>query len=69
MCRKCKVFFISLVKQRVFDMFVQNWNTAVNDSTRARCYVVYANFRFQPYLSLINIVVYHCRVLEVRLTD
>ena len=50
-------------------MFVQNWNTAVNDSTRARCYVVYANFRFQPYLSLINIVVYHCRVLEFRLTD
>ena len=36
-------------------MFVHNWNSDVNDSTRARCYVVYANFRFQPYLSLINI--------------
>ena len=23
--------FISLVKQRVFDMFVQNWNTDIND--------------------------------------
>ena len=27
--------FISLVKQRVFDMFVQNWNTDINNSTRA----------------------------------
>ena len=25
----------------------------VNGSTHARCHVVYANFRFQPYLSLI----------------
>jgi len=49
--RKCK----SLVKQSGFDIFVQNWNTDVNDSTRARCYVLYAYFRFQPYLSLINI--------------
>ena len=33
---------ISLVKQRVFDMFVQNWNTDINDSTHARCYILYA---------------------------
>ena len=47
--------FISLVKQRAFDMFVQNWNTDINNSTRARCYTLYADFRFQPYLNLINI--------------
>jgi len=47
--------FISLVNQRVFGMFVQNWNTNKNDSTRARCYNVYANLRFQPYLNLIHI--------------
>ena len=46
---------ISLVKQRVFDMCVQNWNTDINNSTRARCYTLYADFRFQPYLNLINI--------------
>ena len=46
---------ISLVKQRVFDMFVQNWNTDINNSTRARCYTLYADFRFQPYLNLIII--------------
>jgi len=32
--------FISLVKQRVYYMFVQNWNTDINDPTRA-CYVLY----------------------------
>ena len=33
---------ISLVKQRVFDMFVQNWKTDINDSTHTRCYILYA---------------------------
>ena len=36
-------------------MCVQNWNTDINNSTRARCYTLYADFRFQPYLNLINI--------------
>jgi len=36
-------------------MFVQNWNTDINNSTHARCYIVHAEFRFQPYLNLINI--------------
>ena len=42
-------------KHRVFDMFVQNWNTDINNSTRARCYTLYADVRFKPYLNLINI--------------
>ena len=36
-------------------MQVQNWNTDINDSTRARCYILYADFRSQLYLNLINI--------------
>ena len=27
----------------------------INDSTRARCYILYDDFRFQPYLNLTNI--------------
>ena len=42
-----------------FYMFVQNWNTDINNSTRARCYILYADFRFQPYLNLINQVLTH----------
>ena len=47
--------FTSLVIQRVFDMFVYNWNTDINDSIRARCYILYADFSFQPYFNWINI--------------
>ena len=36
-------------------MFVKNWNAYINDSTRARFYILYGNFRFQPYLNLIHI--------------
>ena len=32
-------------------MFVQNWNTGINDSTLARCYILYADLN----LNLINI--------------
>jgi len=27
-------------------MFVKNWNAYINDSTRARCYVLYGNLGF-----------------------
>ena len=43
-------------------MFVQNLNTDIDDSTHARCYILYADFRFQPYLFL------HCHALQSLLT-
>ena len=51
-------------------MFVQNWNTDINESTRAWCYILYADLRIQPYLNLINIdkIGLHCHALEYRLT-
>ena len=49
-------------------MFVQNWKTDINNSTRARCYTLNADFWFQPYLNLINIEK-NCHALESRLTD
>ena len=47
--------FISLVQQRVFYMFVQNWNTDINDSICVRYYFLYAKFMFQSYLNPINL--------------
>jgi len=51
-------------------MFVHNWNTDINDSIHARCYMLYAELRFLPYLNLINIerFVLHYQALESRLT-
>ena len=45
---------LSVLLTREFLMFAHNWNAYINDSTRARCYILYANFRFQPYLNLIH---------------
>ena len=43
------------VLNRELLMFVKNRNAYINDSTRARCFILYGNFRFQPYLNLIHI--------------
>ena len=49
-------------------MFVYNWNTDVNDSTCAGCYVLYAYFMFPPYLSLINIEKVRVSLSRVRVS-
>ena len=47
--------FLNLVKQRLTDTFIQNWCTELRNSTRARSYVIFCNFGFQSYLSMVNI--------------
>jgi len=49
-------------------MFVQNWNTDINNSTRARCYTLHDDFRFQPYLNLINIETNHVALSRFRVS-
>jgi len=50
------------------ESFVQNWNTELNDSTSARCYILYADFRFQPYLNLINIETFRVALSRFRVS-
>ena len=42
--------FISLFKQRVNYVFVQNWNADLRDSSRATFYRTISFFDLQPYL-------------------
>jgi len=37
----------------------------INDSTRARCYMLYDDFRFQPYLNLTNIEKKSCCIVTL----
>ena len=55
--------YLSVLLTREFLMFAHNWNAYINDSTRARCYILYANFRFQPYLNLIHIEKESCFIV------
>ena len=47
--------FLSIIKQRLNDTFAQNWNSRLNDSSRALFYRNLNNFRFKSYLD----IVYH----------
>ena len=47
--------FISLLKQRVTDTFIQNWGARLGDSSRANFYKSFAVFQLQPYLDKVNI--------------
>lgn len=47
--------FISLLKQRLSDTFIQNWHARLENSSRATFYKSIASFQFQPYLDKINI--------------
>ena len=47
--------FMSELKQRLTDNFVQNWSARLENSPRALFYRSFASFRFQPYLEFINI--------------
>ena len=47
--------FISLLKQRLTDNFIQNWQERLDASSRAVFYKSVAIFQMQPYLEKVNI--------------
>lgn len=47
--------FLTLVKQRLKDTFVQNWNSRLSDSSRAVFYRNFNNFEYKSYLLLISV--------------
>jgi len=49
------VLFLSLVKQRLKDQFIQNWNGRLEESQRAIFYKHISSFGFKPYLDILNI--------------
>ena len=42
--------FLPVVKQRLTDQFIQNWNSRINNSNRVLFYKTITCFQFQPYL-------------------
>jgi len=43
-------YFLYIVKQRLCDQFVQNWQGPLEQSSRARFYKNISSFKLQPYL-------------------
>ena len=44
--------FLNIFKQRMRDFFTQDWHSRLQNSTRARCYLTFANFQYQKYLDV-----------------
>ena len=61
--------FLSLFKQRLQDTFIQNWQSRINNSSRALFYRTIATFQFQPYLEKINISKFSTALSRLRVSS
>ena len=50
--------FLSVFKQRLNDIFMQNWRERLEASSRANFYTNIINFQMQPYLENLNVFKY-----------
>ena len=48
--------FLTIFKTRVRDTFIQDWHSRLEDSSRARFYVTFANFKYQNYLDCLSLI-------------
>ena len=61
--------FMNIFKQRIKDVFTQQWHARLENSTRARCYLTFATFKYQQYLDNLNIVKYRKSLSRLRLSS
>ena len=61
--------FLSIVKQRLEDTFVQNWNFRLNDSSRALFYRNLNNFGFKSYLDIVTTEKFRYSLTRLRLSS
>ena len=58
--------FLNLVKQRIHDNFIQNWNSRLEESSRATFYTRINSFQFQHYLNFIKVKKYRNALSRLR---
>ena len=61
--------FLSEVKLRLRDNFVQNWNSRLSESSRARFYSSFSNFEYQIYLDLVKINKFRVALSKLRVSS
>ena len=61
--------FLYIFKTRVREIYIQDWNSRLENSTRARFYINIANFQFQRYLELLKIEKYRKSVCKLRVSS
>ena len=61
--------FMTVLRQRLTDNFVQNWHSRLEDSSRAVFYKSIASFQFQPYLENVNVYKFCNAIRKLRLSS
>ena len=60
---------IAEFKQRLTDNFIQNWNSRLQESSRAILYALFSNFDFQLYLDSIKVSKFRTAISELRMSS
>ena len=58
-----------MLKTRQNDSYIQNWNSQLENSSRARTYTLFSNFGFKPYLDSINISKFRTALTRFRVSS
>ena len=58
--------FLSLVRQRLTDQFIQNWRSRLEESSRATLYRYFDSFEFKPYLDSVNVEKFRIGISRLR---
>ena len=64
-----KNMFLAEFKQRLNDNFIQNWNSRLEESSRANFYTLFSNFDHQLYLETIKITKFRIALCKLRLSS
>ena len=58
--------FLNLVRQRLHDHFIQNWNSRLEKSSRANFYSYLRSFQFQNYLNFVKVKKYRNAISRLK---
>ena len=61
--------FLAMFRQRVRDIFVQNWTSEFDNSSRALFYRSFSNFKFQSYLEFISVKKFRVVLSKLRVSS
>ena len=60
--------FLSIFKLRVKDVYIQDWHSRLENSTRARFYINVAKFQYQQYLDILKVEKYRNSLCKIRVS-
>ena len=61
--------FLYIFKTRVRDIYIQDWHSRLENSTRARFYINISNFEFQRHLEVLQIEKYRKSLCKLRVSS